>query len=74
VEFCKEQKLQHYLELHKTIPVFVIFGIGGSPAVPDAIYLLSMNQAKYAHLFDSLLKKYEIPFDKTITPALLWNR
>jgi hypothetical protein len=74
LEWCSDQQLKRYLECHKSTSTFVIIAVGGKPTLPESLYLLSLSQAKYTGLFETLLKRFEIPFDKAITSELLWNR
>jgi hypothetical protein len=74
ITWCDEKQLHRYQAYHRQLPTFLLLGVGNKADVPDSLYLLSMSQARYTRLFSSLLKKFEIPFDKPISPELLWNR
>ena len=74
LNWCTEKQLKRYQECHKSIPTFLLLGVGGKADIPESLYLLSMSQAKYASLFQSVLKKFEIPLHKPISSQLLWNR
>jgi len=74
VNWCSDQQLKRYQDCHRKIPTFVILGIGGTADRPGRIFLLSMTQAKYTSLFESLVYKYEILRNQPISSEALWNR
>jgi hypothetical protein len=55
------EKLEIYknYELASRIPVFVIFGIGGSPSNPNEVYIIPLKEIKGIQLSKSFFYKYK---------------
>jgi hypothetical protein len=52
-----------YMEYQKQsgIPVYVAFGIGGTPNKPAEVYFLELDRLRFPFLFQSLIKSGKIP-------------
>ena len=62
IEWAKEYQIRNYKEYQdrQNMPVFVVIGLGGSPAAPERLSVVELDEAaKYTTLFHSLLKKYD---------------
>jgi hypothetical protein len=74
ITWCRDYQLKRYQEIHKTVPVFILTGMGENPSSPEFISLIPMHEAKYVGLFPSVAEKFEIDLDRTIHSKILWNR
>lgn len=74
ITWCKDYQLKRYQEIHKSVPVFILIGMGENPKYPEFLSLIPMHEAKYVGLFPSVAEKFEIELDKTITSKVLWGR
>ncbi len=73
VEWCKPYQLKRYKEANKDLPVFIALGVGGTPDMPDHVYVFPVKHTKYTKLFNSVLMKTEIELDKPILIEKLWK-
>lgn len=72
-EWCNDQQLERYLQLHQEVPVFVALGLEGVPEKPGAIFLIPLHYCSYTSLFPSRLSEYEL-FYIPLSPNYLWSR
>jgi len=73
LEWCKTYQLRRYQVINKEIPIFIVIGAGGHPMTPEQVFLIPMKDIKYTVLFQSFLRKYEIPTDQKVCDTDLFN-
>ncbi len=73
LDWCRSDQLKRYQEFNKVFPVFIIIGLGGSPANPRFLYLIPLVESKYTELYKSALKKFEIPANLPVPTHSLWD-
>jgi hypothetical protein len=73
VEWCKPYQLKRYKEANKELPVFIALGVGGTPDMPDYLYIFPVKHTKYPKLFRSVLRKSEVELDKPVKIEKLWK-
>ena len=61
IEWCKTYQLRRYQVINRQTPTFIVVGVGGQPTMPKQVFLIPMKDIKYTVLFQSFLRKYEIP-------------
>lgn len=64
--WCNEKQLFWYQQINKTVPVFLILGVGSDPSYPEALSLIPLSQAKYTGLFLSVVERFEIELDRVL--------
>lgn len=74
LEWCKTYQLRRYQVINKETPIFIVIGVGGHPLTPEQVFLVPMKDIKYTVLFQSFLRKYEIPTDQRISENDLFNK
>ena len=67
LEWCKTYQLRRYQVINKIAPIFIVIGVGGHPTAPGQVFLIPMKLIKYTVLFQSFLRKYEVPTSGGIT-------
>ena len=73
LEWCKTYQLRRYQVINKDTPIFIVIGVGGHPMTPEQVFLVPMKDIKYTVLFQSFLRKYEIPTDQRVSENELFN-
>ena len=73
IEWCKPYQLRRYQVINKETGLFIVIGVGGHPLTPEQLFLIPMKRIKYTVLFQSFLRKYEIPTDRSVTESDLLN-
>lgn len=60
IEWAKSYQLSTYrnYERNKNIPVFVIIGLGGTPDIPESVYVVPLQQIRSNVLTEKELKQY----------------
>ncbi len=48
--------------------------MGGDPKYPELLSLIYLSQSNYTELFPSVVEKFEIEFDNSITTKMLSGR
>lgn len=74
IVWCNDNQLKRYSEYNRTVPVFLILGMGENPAYPEFLSLIPLAQAKYTGLFPSHAEKFEIEIDKPVSSKILWAK
>jgi len=73
LEWCKTYQLRRYQVINKETPIFVVIGVGGQPMTPERVFLVPVKDIKYTVLFQSFLRKYEIPTDQRVSEKDLFS-
>jgi hypothetical protein len=73
IEWCKDYQLRRYQQYNKKTPVFIIIGHGGSSKMPESVYLMPLELAKYTSLFPNYAKEFSIDPDKPVSSKYLWR-
>ena len=60
LEWCKTYQLRRYQVINKSVPLFIVLGVGGEPMSPAHVYLIPIKHIKYTVFFHSYLRKYEV--------------
>lgn len=63
VEWCKPYQLKRYKAIDKETPVYVAIGVGNNPSSPEQVFLIPMRNIKYARLFESFLRQFQVQAD-----------
>jgi len=63
--WCTEQQFKNYQTL-TTLPLFIIFGVGGSSHFPDKLYFIPFNRVGSNELNVSELEHYEVKYNHEI--------
>lgn len=60
IEFASEAQLKRYkaFQQKRNIPVFIAIGVGGSAAIPDALYILPLQEVTTHFISIDSLKRY----------------
>lgn len=72
IHWCTEMQLRRYVSCHKKTPTFLLLDIQNDSK--SSYCLLSMTQARYAHLLYSCVSHFEIAGNQFISSAQLWSR
>lgn len=65
LEWCNEEQLVRYniFSIERSIPVYIIIGLGGSPDFPGELFLIPLEEARYPKLYPSVYIKYSRSFN-----------
>lgn len=74
VEWCKPYQLKRYKEANRVMPVFIALGVGGTPDLPDRLYVFPVKYIKYTKLYRSVLRKNEVKLDTPLEKEKLWKK
>ena len=71
IEWAKDYQFNNYKEYaQKTkLPVYVVIGVGGTPSVPNELFVLPLADIKYS----SLYKKQLLPYKKEVGTPFFWE-
>jgi hypothetical protein len=72
-DWCSPEQLRRYQEINRSRPVFLLLGLAKNPSHPEFNFLIPLSVARYTGLYPSILKKYEIPVNQSISPIDLWQ-
>lgn len=73
IQWCTEIQLRKYVSCHKKTPMFFLLDIENDDK-SHAYYLLSMTQARHAHLVDTNITHCKIDAHEPVTSNQLWSR
>ena len=73
ISWCNFGQLKRYQEFDKTLPFFIVLGVGGKPDNPRNLYLLPLHEANHPELLLNAASKFQIPLGKPVLPDDLWN-
>jgi hypothetical protein len=61
LKWSNPKQLERYQSFAKKnkLPFFVVIGLGGEPSLPETMYCIPLEEAKYPALFPILFEKYE---------------
>ncbi|HYM94844.1 MAG TPA: hypothetical protein VET23_11940 [Chitinophagaceae bacterium] len=74
ITWCTENQLSHYRQCNREFPVFIILGVGGSPAKPAFVFLIPLRVANFTELYKSEAEKYMIHSRRPVLSKILWRR
>ena len=71
IEWAKGYQLKNYQEYAQQtkLPVYVVLGVGGTPAKPNELFVLPLAEIKYEKLFKNTLE----PYAKEIGSTFFWD-
>ena len=73
LEWCKTYQLRRYQVINKDTPIFIVIGVGKIPLAPEQVFLIPMKEIKYSILFQSFLRKFNIPVDQCVPETSLFS-
>lgn len=61
IEWARPEQFEHYLEFEECedIPVTIVLGVGGSPDMPEDLYVIPLEDIEYPFLYKSVLNRYK---------------
>jgi hypothetical protein len=73
IRWARPSQLSRYMFYNRSLPTFLLIGIGDDPECPSLVALIPLEQACYTRLFIKRIKLFEIPASKAVRPEVLWN-
>jgi len=71
VRWCKSYQLRRYRETDRSTPVYIVIGMGEEPGAPSRVFFVPVKNIRYARLFPSFLRSYEVPPGRCICESQL---
>jgi len=73
IEWTYSDQFKRYNDADQKRPVIIIIGVGGSPKMPEDIFIFPVKAVKYTKLFRSTLRPFDHQPDSALYPRDLWN-